>query len=178
MRDILEPMSSVGTDGEAARLELERVLASPTFARNDRQSRFLRFIVERHLEGKDQELKESLVAVNVFGRSPDYDPKQDPIVRTEASRLRARLSEYYLGEGKDDALVIELPRGGYVPVFRARTAVEVRRRLNAAIPRAWVGTAIAVVLLATVAGWWWMRQTHGPMAGGQRYETSAAYEIY
>ena len=165
MRDILEPMSSVGTDAEAARLELERVLASPTFARNDRQSRFLRFIVERHLEGKDQELKESLVAVNVFGRSPDYDPKQDPIVRTEASRLRARLSEYYLGEGKEDPLVIELPRGGYVPVFKR--AVVIRESTT---PSRWrfsrrsfaVAVACGVLSLAAV-GWWRLRQQNTPI---------------
>src|SRR5215471_3395550 len=115
-RDILETMATVEVEGQAARRQLERVLASPGFARNERLSRFLRFAVERHLEGRDAELKESLLAIEVFGRRPDYDPKQDPIVRTEASRLRARLSEYYLGEGKSDALVIEVPRGGYVPV--------------------------------------------------------------
>ena len=107
---------------EAARSELERVLGSPGFARNERLSRFLRFVVERRLEGRDGEIKESLLAIEVFGRPPDYDPKQDPIVRTEASRLRARLSEYYQGDGKDDPLVIELPKGGYVPAFRPGVA--------------------------------------------------------
>src|SRR5437762_3978892 len=89
-------------EGQAARRELERILASPVFVRNERLSRFLRFVVERHLEGRDVELKESLIAIEVFGRVPGYNPKQDPIVRTEATRLRARLSEYYLGHGKDD----------------------------------------------------------------------------
>src|SRR5712692_1995734 len=111
-------MPPVESESQAARRQLERVLASPGFARNDRLSRFLRFVVERHLEGRDEELKESLIAIEVFGRTPGYDSKQDPIVRTEASRLRARLSEYYLGEGKGDSLAIELPKGGYVPVFR------------------------------------------------------------
>src|SRR5262249_44709365 len=83
----------------------------------------LRFIVEQHLEGRDGEIKESVLALEVFGRGPNHDPKQDSIVRTEAARLRARLGEYYLGEGKNDALVIELPKGGYSPVFR-QTAVE------------------------------------------------------
>src|SRR5262245_8774639 len=106
------------TIGQAALRQLERLLASPGFSRNTRLSRFLRFVVERHLDGKDDELKESLVAIEVFGRTPGYDPKQDPIVRTEAMRLRARLSEYYLGEGKDDPVIIELPKGGYVPVIR------------------------------------------------------------
>src|SRR5215467_10212867 len=104
--------------GQAALRQLERLLASPGFVRNARLSRFLRFVVERHLDGKAAELKESLLAIEVFGRAPGYDPKQDPIVRTEAMRLRARLSEYYLGEGKNDAVVIELPKGGYVPVIR------------------------------------------------------------
>ena len=108
---------------EAARRQLERVLASAGFSRNERLARFLQFVVEQHLEGKDDEIKESVIALEVFGRGPDHDPKQDSIVRTEAGRLRARLGEYYVGEGKNDALVIELPKGGYAPVFR-QAAVE------------------------------------------------------
>jgi TolB-like protein len=86
-------------------------------------SRFLRFVIERHLEGKDDELKESVIALEIFGRRADHDPKRDPIVRTEASRLRARLGEYYLNEGKGDELLIELPKGGYIPVIRRTDVV-------------------------------------------------------
>src|SRR5258708_39159460 len=96
---------------EVVRRQLQRVLDSPGFAHNERLPGFLRFVVERHLEGRDDELKESVIAIEVFGRKPDYNPKQDAIVRTEAGRLRARLSEYYIGEGKGDTLVIELPKG-------------------------------------------------------------------
>ena len=78
------------------RRQLERVLGSPGFARNERLSRFLRFVVEEHLAGKDDELKESVIAVEVFGRSPGFDSRLDPVVRTEAVRLRARLKDYYL----------------------------------------------------------------------------------
>src|SRR5215470_11076203 len=112
------PMLTGEPESQTALRQLERILASPGFARNARLSGFLRYVVESHLMGKDSELKESLVAIEVFGRSPDYDPKQDPIVRTEAIRLRARLGEYYLGEGKDDSLIIELRKGGYIPVIR------------------------------------------------------------
>src|SRR5215472_10204338 len=104
----------------------------PGFARNDRMSRFLRFVVEQHLDGKDHELKESVIATEVFGRPPDFDPKVDPVVRTEAGRLRARLSEYYVDEGKGDPLVIELPKGGYIPRFRE---VEVKEIREATAPR-------------------------------------------
>src|SRR4026207_2275478 len=98
-------MPSLQSDARAGRRHLERVLESPGFSRNERLSRFLRFIVEGHLDGKDQELKESIIAIEVVGRRPDFDSKLDPVVRTEAARLRARLNEYYLKEGKADALV-------------------------------------------------------------------------
>ena len=111
-------MLSLQSDAQAVRRHLERILESPGFSRNERLSRFLRFVVERHLEGRDQELKESLIAIEVFGRSPGYDSKQDPIVRTEASRLRARLSEYYLGEGKSDSQTAL----GKTPLIVARRA--------------------------------------------------------
>jgi tetratricopeptide (TPR) repeat protein len=111
-------MTAAESASGAARRQLQRVLASQCFSRNDRLSRFLRFIVDRRLERRDSEIKESVLAVEVFGRAADHDPKQDSIVRTEAARLRARLNEYYQGPGKHDALVIEMPKGGYIPEFR------------------------------------------------------------
>ena len=113
-------MPLASTEFEDARRQLDRVLASPGFLRNERMSRFLRFLAERHLEGNDNHLKESVIAVEVFGRKSDHDPSHDSIVRTEAGRLRARLAEYYVAEGKDDPVVIDLPKGGYTPVFRYR----------------------------------------------------------
>jgi len=103
---------------EVVAKHLEQVLASPGFARNERLSRFIRFIVEQELTGRGSELKESLIGIEVFGRKPGFDPKQDSTVRSEAARLRARLAEYYDGGGKADTLVIELPKGGYIPRFR------------------------------------------------------------
>src|SRR5262245_59279808 len=162
-------------ESKAARQQLERVLASPGFARNERLSRFLRFVVEGHLEGKDRELKESLVAIEVFGRSPGYDPKQDPIVRTEASRLRARLSEYYLGDGKDDPLIIELPKGGYVPTIRPSqhmrettaplmtTYSESPLRKWRLGKRVWIGAGFACLVVAVAAVGWWRSRPEAPI---------------
>ena len=159
-------------EAEAARRELEKVLASPGFARNERLSRFLRFVVEGHLEGKDLELKESVIAVEVFGRRPDFDSRLDPVVRTEAVRLRTRLSDYYLKDGQADALIIELPKGGYIPRFR-EAAIEPSVTEAATEPappatpgrRLWFKIAIAslvVVALATV-GWWWAQRSKAPI---------------
>src|SRR6266404_4726071 len=89
-------MPTVEPEGDRARSQLRRILESPGFARNERLSRFLGFVVERHLERRADEIKESVIAVEVFGRSPNFNARRDPIVRTEAARLRARLSEYYL----------------------------------------------------------------------------------
>src|SRR5262245_6714947 len=155
---------------EAIREELERVLSTAAFVRNQRQSRFLRFLVERHLEGKDSELKESVIAVEVFGRQADYDPKLDAIVRTEAVRLRARLERYYAAEGSADRLIIELPKGGYRPVFRDRPATELTPAPVAAELQPepvrqerpsrwtwWLAGALAVVTVAVAGASWWRR---------------------
>src|SRR5215471_3662629 len=106
------PISAIAA--EAVLLQLERVLNSPGFARNQRRSRFLRVLVERHLEGRDVELKESVIGTEIFGRKPGYDTKADAIVRAEARRLRTLLNDYYSRDGRHDALIIELPKGGYV----------------------------------------------------------------
>jgi TolB-like protein/Flp pilus assembly protein TadD len=157
-------MPTAGSDVEAARRQLERVLASPGFSRNQRLSRFLSFVIEQHLAGRDEELKESVIAVEVLGRSPDHDPKHDSIVRTEAARLRARLSEYYLGEGNHDPLVIELPKGGYVPALRP-----VVPKLHTGTPNpepqtqprlrwGWLAALACCVASIAAAGWWRFHQ--------------------
>src|SRR5271168_5112289 len=98
------------------------MLASRLFARSERLCRFLRFCVELTLDEKSDQLKEQLVGVEVFDRKGDYDPRTDPIVRVEARRLRSKLKEYYTSSGRPDGLLIELPKGGYVPSFRTRSA--------------------------------------------------------
>src|SRR6516165_7342236 len=143
-------MGSASRDGPLLNEALERVLSSASFARSERVSKLLRFLVARHIEGRDDELKESVIGVEVFGRRPDYDPKVDSTVRTEAVRLRARLNTYYSTEGRSDPLVIELPRGGYVPRFRPR-AVDTGQPTRAKARWLAVGL-ISLAVGATAAG--------------------------
>ena len=163
-------MPTAESDRDAARRQLERVLGSAGFARNERLARFLRFVVEQHLDGKDAEIKESVIAVEVFGRGPDHDPRQDSIVRTEAARLRARLSEYYLVEGKNDELIIELPKGGYAPVLRqlpadpAPTAPTPAGTPSRPRTRLWLSVALAGFAVAGGAtGWWLFQHRNAPI---------------
>jgi Tol biopolymer transport system component len=111
-------------DAHRVRLQLDRILASIAFAEADRARRFLRFIVERKMEGRAAEIKESVIAVEVLGRRPEFDSKSDPIVRVEAGRLRDRLSSYYEDEGGSDPVLISLPKGRYVPEFIERRVRE------------------------------------------------------
>ncbi|HEY1336469.1 MAG TPA: tetratricopeptide repeat protein, partial [Bryobacteraceae bacterium] len=137
---------------------------------NERLTRFLTFAVEQHIDGKAGEIKESVIAIEVFGRGADHDPKQDSIVRTEASRLRARLNEYYLGDGKNDALIIQLPKGGYAPVFRQIAPEQVAAPLastSTAAPRnyRWLSVALAGVAVAVGAlAWWWFQSAKAPVS--------------
>ena len=89
--------------------------------------RFLRFTVETTLAGKADELKEYSIALAVFDRDPDFDPRSDPVVRSEARRLRSKLTSYYANEGAQHELVIEMPKGGYVPQFRERPGATVSK---------------------------------------------------
>jgi Tol biopolymer transport system component len=98
--------------------QTQRILESQGFRQSPRMARFLRHIVEAALGGDSGELKETFVGVAVYDRPSDYDPKLDPVVRNEARRLRLKLRHYYENEGQDAAVVIELPKGGYSPVFR------------------------------------------------------------
>jgi tetratricopeptide (TPR) repeat protein len=151
----------MATPESAALEELKRVLESPGFAQNERQSRFLRFLVERQLDGRGSELKESLIGIEVFGRRPDYNPKRDAIVRTEAGRLRARLTEYYTNTGKRDALVIEVPKGSYVPVIRPAAPApdplpSSRWRLRASV----AGLGILLIILGLALLRTYRREVH------------------
>ncbi len=104
-------------DADVVRAQLERILASPGFANADRLSRFLRFVVERTLDGEGDQLKEYRLGTEVFDRSADYDPRLDSIVRVEARRLRSKLAEYYDGPGRLDPTVIRVDKGGYAAAF-------------------------------------------------------------
>src|ERR1700677_2692872 len=97
--------------------QLERILSSSTFMNSERLSRFLRFAVGAAVQRPSTQLKEYAVALAVFDKQGSFDPRYDAIVRVEAGRLRARLKHYYETEGLQDSVIIELPKGGYVPRF-------------------------------------------------------------
>jgi tetratricopeptide (TPR) repeat protein len=102
------------------RSELRQIIESRTFSQGSRLIRFLRFVVENHLAGETDRLKETIIGIEVYDRSPGYDPKVDSIVRTEAHRLRKKLLEYYETEGNNSRVIITIPRGAYIPRIELR----------------------------------------------------------
>lgn len=104
--------------------QLEKILHSRTLNGSETLKSFLRFVVQKAIDGEESQLRESLIATKVFGRQENYDSRTDSVVRVQAGRLRAKLSEYYADEGQNDPLIIDLPKGGYSPTFQFREIVE------------------------------------------------------
>lgn len=103
---------------EKVRAQLDRLAASPEFARTGRMARFLRFVVENSLAGDTAVLRERQIGIDVFDRPEDWDPKLDNIVRSEARRLRGKLDAYAASASPDEAVRITMPKGGYAVDFQ------------------------------------------------------------
>src|SRR4051812_46016910 len=99
-------MDGASVEREAIREQLERVLSSALFRRAERSSALLKFVVEQTVEGRSERLKEYTLGAEALGRGETFDPRTDPAVRAEASRLRARLEQYYDTAGRADPVVI------------------------------------------------------------------------
>ena len=162
-------------DQTAVREQLARVLNSGPFLHSRRRQRFLEYIVDETLAGRGERLKGYNIAVEVFDRPESFDPAVDPLVRIEAARLRDKLREYYEGDGKEDPIHIDLPKGSYTPhiEFRSETpsGPHPDRSLGAGTsqppsrktPLRLLAASIIALLLLLLAGFsawrWW-----GPIA--------------
>jgi hypothetical protein len=100
-------------------MEVDLILRSGVFERAPRLEKFFRYICDLHFDGRADEIKEYSIALEALGRSADFDPKKDSIVRVEALRLRKRLEDYYRGAGVSDPVRIVIPNGQYRPQFLA-----------------------------------------------------------
>ncbi len=97
--------------------QLSKVLESKAFASAERMRRLLEFVVRESLRAPDEPLKEIVIGSELYNSSGDIDPRLSAVVRVDATRLRAKLREYYASEGSADSLIIDLPKGTYTPAF-------------------------------------------------------------
>ncbi|MGC4053913.1 MAG: hypothetical protein QM757_32915 [Paludibaculum sp.] len=149
--------------------ELDRILQSRFLRESKQLCALLTHAVHETLAGREDGLKEYILGLQVFNRPPDYDPRNDAIVRVQASLLRKRLAEYYEHEGRDSALRIELPRGGYVVRFveakdagldvqpgalpLAEDTLDQQLERGRYWPTLFTGIAVGALLVSVVALW-------------------------
>jgi hypothetical protein len=100
---------------------VERIVSSQCFARSERLSSFLTCVCDLARRGELEHINEQYIGKTVFGRRPDYDPGADSIVRSHASRLRHRLTQYFAEEGAREEWLLTIPKGSYLPVFQFRS---------------------------------------------------------
>ncbi|WP_170427249.1 hypothetical protein [Ruegeria arenilitoris] len=101
--------------------QVERITTSKDFQCSARTKSLLMHLVRLELEGRSDELHGTALAMDVFGRGADFDPNNDPVVRTEAAKLRKALRYYYLAEGIRDPVAISIPKGQYRPLFEVNS---------------------------------------------------------
>jgi len=139
--------------------QVEKVANSAVLHGSESLRKLLRYLAHQAIAHPGTPLKEYQIATEEFGRPPDFDPAVDSMVRVQAGRLRAKLAEYYAGEGADDPIRIELAKGAYALSFHHRQPgephPEVDRALGheahppvrPALPRAWLVTTVTLSIL-------------------------------
>lgn len=144
-------------DSRAAdiRLTLNRIVASQNFSKSAQLTSFLRYVVEETLAGRGHSIKAYTIGVDALGRNASFDPQSNAIVRVEAARLRRALEGYFVGEGRNDPIVIELPVGQYVPAFHCNVARRRAGKRLAELKARWLQTLQEnyrlILLIAIVA---------------------------
>src|SRR5215467_34474 len=152
------------SDKEQYLRQVEKLAGSHILHGSESLCKLLRYLAHHALEHPGTPLKEYQIATEEFGRPPDFDPTVDSMVRVQAGRLRAKLAEYYAGEGSEDPVRIELPKGTYTLVFHKRDGthkanghhpgVAQERAIPQAepsVPRGWMASVIVLALLLGIS---------------------------
>jgi hypothetical protein len=114
------------TDRERSLGQIDKLVNSHALHGSESLCKLLRYLAKHALEHPGSPIKEYQIATEVFGRSTDFDPQVDSMVRVQAGRLRAKLAEYYNSDGVEDLVVVELPRGTYLLSFHHRAPGQLR----------------------------------------------------
>src|SRR5215475_2889254 len=174
---------------EVIRQTLDRILNSRHFSQAPKKRKFVQVICDYHLAGKGKEINEHLIGLEVYERSDRYSPAEDPVVRVAAHDIRKRLEQYYLHEGRNDQVRLEIPIGSYEPVFKLASDIPAEietRSTGAQAPAeiqgrnpqparlegearksrpAWaIGVVAAVAIIVLAIGVWRKKQAQGVTA--------------
>src|SRR5215470_12282009 len=104
-----------------------RIVASAPFQKSGRLRDLLQYITKETIRGSGHELTEQHIGEAIFHKPAGYTPLEDSSVRVHARQLRLKLHEYFDGVGRDERLIVEIPKGTYAPVFRLAKGFETMR---------------------------------------------------
>jgi hypothetical protein len=105
-------------------LLVQRIVSSPPFQKSGRLRDLLQYLAEQSIRGCPHELTEQHIGETVFHKPAGYTPLEDSSVRVHVRQLRLKLHEYFDGVGRDEKLIVEIPRGSYAPTFRSAKPAE------------------------------------------------------
>src|SRR5580692_8360538 len=105
---------------EANQTQVQRIIQSKLFRTSEVHRSLLQYLAEKSLSGTADSLKEYTVGLDVFAKPASYDPRQESVVRMHVARLRQKLAEYYRTEGLNDAVMVDVPKGGFRVTFEPR----------------------------------------------------------
>ena len=145
--------------------QIDKLVSSHALHGSESLCKLLRYLAKHALDHPGSPIKEYQIATEVFGRSTNFDPQVDSMVRVQAGRLRGKLAEYYNSDGAEDSVVAELPRGTYVLAFHHRLPGQSRAHTAASpepereVPalrqpyRNWIiaTVSLAILLIASAA---------------------------
>ncbi len=132
-----------------------RIAASRSFSRSPRLREFFLFAASYALDGRTSQLTELEIGKKIFGRGDDYVPSEDSVVRVSARQLRAKLKEYFETDGLGEAMLVDIPKGAYVPVFTPRAAVVSVTNSPFRWRIAFAASIAANLILLAAFVWWW-----------------------
>lgn len=151
---------------DAVLQQVEKILHSGEFSGSEVLRNLLLFLTRQSIDRPGEMVKEYELALAVLGKAEGFDPRLDSAVRVHASRLRSKLAEYYMSDGVEDPVLIEVPKGSYHVTwhYRAAKPVPLARPVDG-LPAAglakvsrwkWFGAgfAAAAVLACAVIGTW------------------------
>lgn len=161
---------SLPTDKDERWELVERICNSALLRRSAKLRSLLIYLCQRTWIEGAEEIREHEIGENVFGRAPDYDSTQDTLVRVQASQLRKRLEKYFEEEGRSETLILEIPRGSYLPQISERNAQSPAAGIVSAPPAPagrWplYGLASLCLLLAVLCGWLALRNPVSKVEG-------------
>jgi hypothetical protein len=177
------------SDREQFLRQIDKIVASQALHSSESLCKLLRYIAHQALDHPGSPLKEYKIATEVFGRPTDFDPQMDSTIRVQAGRLRTKLAEYYISEGVEDLIIVELPKGTYIPSFHHRSSegrnghgTEAQALKDAADTNGWrTAFFVASVLALAMAAIALILFVHKPADSALAGETEpppAAFQIF